>query len=161
MIIFASGEALHYFRHQHQIFKNRSQSKDVLENLLHWRFRRYIFLKMFIVCSFTKNINYIPYFVRMLLEIQICYHQWQPPFFITWKLYQRSVNTHSENQQIFCRFFRPFAQSLWKWVNWMRSRLREKCPNTELFLVRIYIRTEKLIRKSPYSFRTQENTDKK
>ena len=41
--------------------------------------------------------------------------------------------------------------------------LREKCPNTDLFLVRFFlfcIRTEyDLLRKSPYSVRIQENTD--
>ena len=42
--------------------------------------------------------------------------------------------------------------------------LREKCPNTELFLVHIScIRTEygDSFRKSPYSARIQENTDQK
>ena len=41
--------------------------------------------------------------------------------------------------------------------------LREKCPNTEFFLVRIFrIRTANgdLLRKSPYTVR-QENTDQK
>ena len=34
--------------------------------------------------------------------------------------------------------------------------LREKCPNTEFFLVYIFLY---LLRKSPYSVRIQENTD--
>ena len=41
---------------------------------------------------------------------------------------------------------------------------REKCPNTEFFLVRIFcIRPEygDLWSKSPYSVRIQENTDQK
>ena len=45
-----------------------------------------------------------------------------------------------------------------------KDSLREKSPNAELFLVRIFlIRTEygDLLRKSQYSIRIQENTDQK
>ena len=42
--------------------------------------------------------------------------------------------------------------------------LREKCPNKEIFLVRVFlylIEYGNLIRKSLYSVRIQENTDQK
>ena len=43
-----------------------------------------------------------------------------------------------------------------------RGTLREKCPNTELFLVRIFLYSDwirDLLCKSPYSIRIQENMD--
>ena len=73
LVIFASREVLHCFRHQNQVFENLSQSNGTLENLLHWRFQWYIFLKIFVVYGLTENVTCLSYFVRMLWEIQICY----------------------------------------------------------------------------------------
>ena len=39
--------------------------------------------------------------------------------------------------------------------------LREKCPNTELFLVRILPHSDWILRISPYSVQMRENTDQK
>ena len=46
-------------------------------------------------------------------------------------------------------FQNPGFNTLYKLAYW--NTLREKCPNTELFLVRIFL----------YSVRIQENTDQK
>ena len=45
----------------------------------------------------------------------------------------------------------------------LNSTLREKCPNTECFLVRIFLYLVSLLYfpKSPYSVQIQENTDQK
>ena len=50
------------------------------------------------------------------------------------------------------------------WVVHMTKALREKCPNTEFFLVRIFLYSDwngDLLRKSSYSVRIQENKDQK
>ena len=48
-------------------------------------------------------------------------------------------------------------------INFQTVALRDKCPNTKLFLVRIFLFSDwnLQIRKSPYSVRIQENTDQK
>ena len=43
----------------------------------------------------------------------------------------------------------------------MKIALREKCPNTEVFLVRIFPHSDWILRISPYSVRLWENTDQK
>ena len=44
----------------------------------------------------------------------------------------------------------------------MRNALRENCPNTELFLVHIFLYSDRIQRfMYPYSVRMQENTDQK
>ena len=49
---------------------------------------------------------------------------------------------------------------IWRgwYKSWLRPSLREKCPNVEFFLVRIFLYS---VRKSPYSVQIQENTDQK
>ena len=43
-----------------------------------------------------------------------------------------------------------------------KKSLREKCPNTDVFLVRIFLYSDWInLRKSPYLVRIQENTDQK
>ena len=39
--------------------------------------------------------------------------------------------------------------------------LREKCPNKEFFLVRIFLYSDWILRKSPFSVQIQENTEQK
>ena len=41
------------------------------------------------------------------------------------------------------------------------NSLREKCPNTEFSLVRIFLHSNLILRFSPYSVQMQENTDQK
>ena len=58
--------------------------------------------------------------------------------------------------------------SFWKMI-FMNNSLREKCPNTEVFLVRIFLYSDwirrdteyLLLRISPYSVRIKKNTDQK
>ena len=57
-----------------------------------------------------------------------------------------------------------FRKKVLQTLNYAGLSLSEKCPNTEFFLVRIFLyRTEygDLGSKSPYSVRIQENTDQK
>ena len=46
-------------------------------------------------------------------------------------------------------------------INYGKQALREKCPNTEFFLVRIFPHADWIRRDTSYSVRMRENTDQK
>ena len=69
------------------------------------------------------------------------------------------------DQVIFCHGMQSILQlfKIYKYQNWSKKiaiTLREKCSNTELFLVRIFLYSD-WISKSPFSIQIQENTDQK
>ena len=72
--------------------------------------------------------------------------------------------TYLTDRIIFDWSFKQFSIRFQFQGFWCKSSLREKCPNTEYFLLRIFcIWTEYggLRSKSPYSVRIQENTEQK
>ena len=111
---------------------------------------------------------FIRFWGRKMYDVQ-CFGIFDSHFIILWAilkvvcpikndpLYCVNPNINMNLLKIDCFQLTPFQRST---KNPVKDQLREKCPNTELFLVRISLHSDWIVRDSK-RYQIQENTDQK